>query len=1162
MGLQDQLINWPTLYNLINRDPLTISPDSYIIDAIILMSQKQTQNLSFSSLNRYLKANICNRQENSCVLVVESGYLLGIITAKDVVNIIADGVDITQTKVAEVMVESLITLSHSHAKDVFTAWSLLRHYQISYLPIVDNQGKLKGIVTDSVLLQAFNRDTIIGIKTALQQPQSSYYKLNGISCPIHNNLQKGMEQKSATFMPTHQELQQTRTKLQMVEEKLHQTHDELEKLVAENKQLQQKIVEYQQAKEAWQNREKLYCEQKEAVVRESEAKFRHFAENIQSLMWWKEPETGRFLYVNPAYEQIWGRSRQSLYEQPLSWMEAVYPADRDRVHQMHTQSLAGEYTDIEYRILQPDGLMRWVWDRTFAMRDEQGNICYYAGIVEDITERKYIEESLRESETRLSLALEAAHMGVWDWNIQTNETLWSLNMGPLYGLPNGTLCPTPQDFLELIHPEDRQAFTQAVTYTIQNGIKFIVEYRTVWPDGSIHWLNSTGQIYYSENGQPMRLTGTTRDISDRKYAQEALRESEELHRSVVTLIGEGIVLQQADGQIVACNLSAERILGLTKAEIIGRTSYDEIWQTIHEDGSSFPGEEHPAMITLRTSQACTNVRMGIQKLNGQVIWISINSQPLFRGNEPTPYAVVTSFSDISDAYQQATQRKQAEQKIQEQAALLDIATDAILVRSLQNQILFWNQGAERLYGWQAQEAIGKNLDQLLFKQPSPKIPVAIEKVIETGTWQGELHKVTKSGKDIIVESRWTLMQDETGQPKSILIVDTDITQKKQLEEQFFRTQRLESLGTLAGGIAHDLNNILTPILAASQLLQLRFPQDKERYHQLMVIIENNAKRGAALVKQVLSFARGFKGDNTIILIKHLISEMLLIAKQTFPKSIEFALAIPDDLWAISGDITQLHQVLMNLVVNARDAMPDGGKIEISAENKFIDEAYAKMNLEAKSGNYIKLTVADNGVGMPPEVLDRIFEPFFTTKEIGTGTGLGLSTVLGIIKSHGGFINVSSKVGKGTKFKLYLPAVESCQEVKTDNLTVPLGEGELILVVDDEAKILEIATLVLENYNYKVMTASNGIEAIALYAQHKHQIKAVLMDMIMPEMDGITAIRTLQKMNPQVQIIACSGFNPHEGLSDVANANVQMVLPKPFTAQDLLNSLQHVLKNPN
>ncbi|WP_413198537.1 PAS domain S-box protein [Nostoc piscinale] len=1021
MRLQDQLINLPTLDYLINFSPLMISPDSYLVDAIILMSQKLTQNQSLTGLNRYLQPDIWTQQENSCILVVECGYLLGIITAKDVVNIIASGVDITKTKVSEVMVTALITLKESYATDIFTAWSLLRHYQISYLPIVDTQGQLKGITTASVLIQAFNRDTILGIKTALQQPQNNYRQISCVSCSTHHHLQQGMKYKSPNSTPTYQEFQKTRKKLQMVEEKLHHTQNELEKLVAENKRLQQEISEYQKAEAAWQNHDRLDSERKDAAFQASEAKFQHFAENIQAFIWCQDPQTRQFLYINPAYEKIWGRSRQSLQEQPLSWMDAVHPDDRDRVDQVVTQHLAGEATEIEYRILRPDGLMRWVWDRTFAMRDQQGNICYYAGIVEDITERKHTEESLRESEARLSLALEAAHMGIWEWKIPTNETLWSANMGSLYGLHNGTLCPTTTDFLELVHTEDRQTFTQAVTATLQQGVKFIVEYRTVWPDGSIHWLNSTGQLYYDENNQPSRLTGTTTDIG---------------------------------------------------------------------------------------------------------------------------------------------KRKQAEQQIQEQAALLDIVTNAIVVRDLQNQILFWNQGAERMYGWQAQEAINQNADELLFQQPSGTIPIAIEQVLNTGTWQGELHKVTKSGKEIIVESRWTLMHDSAGQPKSILIVDTDITQRKQLEEQFFRTQRLESLGNLAGGIAHDLNNILTPILAASQLLKLKFNPDTERYYQLMAIIENNAKRGADLVKQVLSFARGFKGDRTIISIKHLVSEMLLIVKQTFPKSIEFAITIPENLSAVSGDITQLHQVLMNLVVNARDAMPDGGKIEISAENRLIDQAYTQMNLDAQAGNYIELTIADNGMGMPPEVLNRIFEPFFTTKEIGIGTGLGLSTVLGIIKSHGGFLNVSSKVGKGTKFQLFLPAVEGCQGTRSENLAAPLGAGELILVVDDEAKILEIATIVLENYNYQILTASNGIEAIALYAQHKHQIKAVLMDMIMPEMDGLTAILTLKKMNPQVKIIACSGFNPHEGLSEVVNANVQLVLPKPFTAQDLLNSLQHVLRDEN
>ncbi|MBL1203713.1 MAG: hypothetical protein FWK04_32755, partial [Nostoc sp. GBBB01] len=255
--------------------------------------------------------------------------------------------------------------------------------------------------------------------------------------------------------------------------------------------------------------------------------------------------------------------------------------------------------------------------------------------------------------------------------------------------------------------------------------------------------------------------------------------------------------------------------------------------------------------------------------------------------------------------------------------------------------------------------------------------------------------------------------------------------------ELFRTQQLESFGTLASGIAHDLNNILAPILMTAQLLEAQV--DDERSRRLLPILITNTKRGAFLVKQVLSFARGIKGEQTIVQVKHLIAEISQIAKQTFPKSIEFSTVIPEDLWSVSGNITQLHQVLMNLVVNARDAMPDGGSILITAENKLIDEAYARMDIEATVGNYIVLTVADTGMGIPPEILDRIFEPFFTTKEAGTGTGLGLSTVLGIIKNHSGFIRVSSKVNKGTQFKLFLPAVKTSQALITDDVDTPQGE---------------------------------------------------------------------------------------------------------------------------
>jgi PAS domain S-box-containing protein len=504
---------------------------------------------------------------------------------------------------------------------------------------------------------------------------------------------------------------------------------------------------------------------------------------------------------------------------------------------------------------------------------------------------------------------------------------------------------------------------------------------------------------------------------------------------------------------------------------------------------------------------------------------------------------------------EVTERQRAEQKIREQAALLDITTDAILVQGLEHKILFWNKGAERLYGWQEEEACRKNALQLL-SEDSLQIEDALETVNLAGEWQGELHQVTKSGKQILVESRWTLVHDFGGKPKSILVVNTDITEKKQLEAQFLRAQRMESLGTLASGIAHDLNNVLAPILMSAQLLQMKV--SPEQSQRLLKTMESNVKRGAALTKQVLSFAQGIEGKRVILQVGHLISEINQIAKETFPKSIEFYSAIAPDLWPVSGDITQLHQVLMNLIINARDAMPDGGTLSICAENCFIDQNYARMNLEATIGSYIVITVADTGTGISPKIRERIFEPFFTTKELGKGTGLGLSTVIGIIKSHGGFVKVDSTVGKGSQFQVYLPAVESTQTQEAENLELPTGHGEVILVVDDEAPIREITKTVLETHNYKVLTASNGIEAIALYAEHHDEINLVLTDMMMPDMDGLTTIRTLQKMNPQIEIIAVSGLASNHQVAETSGGSVKTFLSKPYTANELLKTLHEVI----
>ncbi|MBX9254590.1 CHASE3 domain-containing protein [Desmonostoc muscorum CCALA 125] len=368
------------------------------------------------------------------------------------------------------------------------------------------------------------------------------------------------------------------------------------------------------------------------------------------------------------------------------------------------------------------------------------------------------------------------------------------------------------------------------------------------------------------------------------------------------------------------------------------------------------------------------------------------------------------------------QLHQTEQKIREQKLLLDVTKDAIVVRNIHNQILFWNQGAQSLYGWKVEEAVGKNILQLLYPENSPQLEDAYLSVMNTGEWRGELHQLTKEGKEIIVESRWVLLRHDNGQPKSILSANTEITQQKQLEVQLLRSQRLESIGTLTSSIVHDLNNLLSPILMSVQFLQKKFPDPQSQ--KVLQTLENNVRRGANLLKQILIFARGIESKRIIVQIAPILAEIEQIIAQTFPDSIICEIDIPKNLWHIRGDATQLHQVLMNLVVNARDAMPDGGILRIVAENVVISEHCAQINIDAKLGSYIAIVVTDTGMGMSSEVQQRIFEPFFSTKDISKGTGLGLSTALDIIKNHGGFVNLYSQVGRGTQFTVYLPALTS------------------------------------------------------------------------------------------------------------------------------------------
>lgn len=511
------------------------------------------------------------------------------------------------------------------------------------------------------------------------------------------------------------------------------------------------------------------------------------------------------------------------------------------------------------------------------------------------------------------------------------------------------------------------------------------------------------------------------------------------------------------------------------------------------------------------------------------------------------------------------ERKQSEDRLRESEEqfrlIAENITDLIAVLDLEGRRLYSSPSYGRILG-DVESLRGTDSFQEIHPDDRERVREIFRETVRTGTGQrAEFRFVTRDGAVRFIESQGSVIRNERGEADKIVVVSRDITEKRKLELQFLRSQRMESIGTLAGGIAHDLNNVLSPITMALDILRRRFPDSDSK--PILDTLQSSAHRGASMIRQVLAFARGVEGERMILQPAHLLEEVGKIAADTFPKSIQVRTDIGRSLWTVTGDPTQIHQVLLNLCVNARDAMPNGGVLKMGAENVKLDEQYARMHVDAKAGDYVAMQVSDTGMGIPAGVIDKIFDPFFTTKEVGKGTGLGLSTVLAIVRSHGGFINVYSEPGQGTVFTVYLPgqSKQGPSADVADRTVLPEGEGELILVIDDEASIREITKETLETYGYEVITANDGAEGVALYSEHKRRVKAVLTDMMMPYMDGEATIRALQKINPGVKIIMASGLTTNGKTLEASHRSVHSFLTKPYTAEKLLKTLRDVLVAP-
>jgi len=881
--------------------------------------------------------------------------------------------------------------------------------------------------------------------------------------------------------------------------------------------------------------EELELERARLAAAQRVAKVGSWETNLATLaVIWSE-ETHRIFETDPATFQPSHRL----------FLEFVHPEDRARVDEAFFRSLDRPEPEVlEHRIQMPDGRIKFVEERWQVFHNARGEPLRALGTCRDVTEHHAAVTEIRRTHDLLRAVADSTTDAVFVKDRQGRYLLFNEAAARFVGRPVEDVLG--RDDTALFSPEDARVIQESDRRVMESNQVHTTE-EVLTAAGVTRTYLATKAPYRDGDGHVIGLVGISRDITTRMAAEARIRENEERFRLLSRATNDAIWDWDLVTNALWWNEGFETLFGFARAEV--EVTIESWTNRIHpDDHAAVVADVHRA---IDGGAASWSGEYRFRRKDGSYAYV-LDRGHVIRDAQGKPVRMIGGMTDLSA-------RKQAEARIAEQAALLDKAQDAILVRDLEHRVTYWNKSAERLYGWTAAETLGRPVQELLYQDATPFL-AAMDTVLSQGEWVGEIEQRSKQGRRLIIEGRWTLVRDDQGNPKAVLAINTDLTERKKIEQQFLRAQRMESIGTLAGGIAHDLNNVLAPILMSLQMLR-ELVADRE-VDELVATLESSAQRGSELVKQVLSFARGIEGERVPVNVLHLARDIEKIVHETFPKNLAFTLRSARELWTVTGDPTQLHQVLMNLCVNARDAMPHGGQLGVRLENVVLDEVYAGMNPDSKPGNHLMIEVADTGTGIPAEVQDRIFEPFFTTKETGRGTGLGLSTSLGIVRSHGGFINLESQEGRGSTFRVYLPASPVAGAAENNapaRNALPRGHGELVLVVDDEEGVRRVAQKTLERYGYRVLLAANGAEAVALYAQRRAEISLVLTDMAMPVMDGPATIIALKALNPRVKIVGSSGLATHEDVAQLTGAGVQHFVPKPYTADTMLKTFAQVLQ---
>ena len=758
---------------------------------------------------------------------------------------------------------------------------------------------------------------------------------------------------------------------------------------------------------------------------------------------------------------------------------------------------------------------------------------HFVALFNVITERKRAEEALRESEARFSATFHFSPIPVSisdatdeKW-VEVNEAFLSVT-----GYTRDEVIGhTFRDINLWARPEDRKAMR---TMLAEQGRVRDFEVDIIKKGGapgtmliSVERINLSGKPYLLIMGD---------EITERKRIEKAHRQSEERHQTILKTAMDGFWMVDMQGQLLEVNESYCHMSGYSEPELLTMHIRDlEAEETANDVASHIRKIKETGEDRFETRH---------RRKDGSLLDVEICAQ--YRATDGG--RVIAFLRDI-------TQRKRAQLEHERLSKAIEQAIEVIVITDTNGTIQYVNPAFTRVTGYSREEALGQNPRILKSGRQADSFYQELWRTLNAGgTWQGIFVNKHKDNTLFTEEASISPVYDAAGHIVNYVAVKRDITRELGLEAQLLQAQKLESIGTLASGIAHDLNNILFPMLMGAHCLLEDKLTDDQR--DIVKTMETSAIRGSEIIKQVLAFARGGDSMQGLIQTKHVIREVLGMIRETFPRSITIRDNLPNDLWPITGNATQLHQVLLNLCLNARDAMPKGGTLSIRAENRKTDEAFGQMAGLPQGGSYVAWIVTDTGEGIPSDILPRIFDPFFTTKAPGKGTGLGLSSVHGIVKAHKGTIRVESKPGQGSEFQVFFPATAYAEPVSPVLAsTLPQGKGELVLLVDDEESIRDIVRAFLGENGYQVAVAANGVEALAVFAEKRDVIKVVVLDVMMPEMGGEATLRVIRKMAPDMAVVVMSGVTDEILLNEDDHT---IFLQKPFGRVELLPALRVLL----